>query len=548
LANAGWFRAGAINAAVEVVLHVGNKMHTLPVITASNSGGSMFAVRYLVLRALPTYYKWTYPCYLLPASLATVCFFHSPFGAVSGECAAERFNVVSMATSTVFAGVIANYGGPLGAASSMVSVWGPFLSDLVLPVSNFMGFWMMTTHYMEPFATLATWLVAYTLVSPEAAQDSKFNYGWDSFLPRCFSPLLPGGKPREDVANMSVTSVVSISANTLTGFSMMPTALSAQGWSISGPSAPMLKIMAVSLSYIMTKRLMSSHQILYITFEAGQCMTGACPAMDGTYTDNGPLTPTLSFASRGPALSRVTHVAMSGPTATFAQMKYLLGQGPLGVYTAQGGNNCPFTEPAICMMLGEVRALVVSNLPREEWKDYEDLASVYQVWRPEAQVIAPFCGNPVLIDEMEGQCKSMGFCSATMVVVPSKIADIAITPDPYRCIISAVFLSPSPLAARFVRQYIPIELYRIRYFSNMENWFPDFSLTAPEKGGVAFNFPAGHSLLDYVTFLAQRLILEELEMDMEANDLVEGKTPACGLHGFYEVSEENNVVAGSLQH
>merc|ERR1719335_1849160 len=92
----------------------------------------MFSIRYMVLRSYATTSKFTYPCYLLTEPYRTTCYFHSGFGSITSECESEAFTVVMTATFTVYSGLMALYGGPLGVASVFCATYFPFLAGLPL--------------------------------------------------------------------------------------------------------------------------------------------------------------------------------------------------------------------------------------------------------------------------------------------------------------------------------------------------------------------------------------------------------------------------------
>lgn len=112
------------------------KAGLLPIVTGSNSGGSMFATRYFALRTTPSATKWSYPCYLLAEPYRTVCYYHAGFGDISQECESETMNVLNLATATVYGGIMTAYGGPLGTASVFLYVYFPFLSGLPVRSKN----------------------------------------------------------------------------------------------------------------------------------------------------------------------------------------------------------------------------------------------------------------------------------------------------------------------------------------------------------------------------------------------------------------------------
>eukprot|EP00746_Dinoflagellata_sp_MGD_P158475 gnl/MRDRNA2_/MRDRNA2_86481_c0_seq1.p1 gnl/MRDRNA2_/MRDRNA2_86481_c0~~gnl/MRDRNA2_/MRDRNA2_86481_c0_seq1.p1 ORF type:complete len:637 (-),score=33.97 gnl/MRDRNA2_/MRDRNA2_86481_c0_seq1:77-1987(-) len=547
IAAAGWFRAGTLNPILGAILHTDYTPGSQALVTSSNSGGSMFAVRFFALLKLPAKRKWTFPCYLLGSGLNEVCFFHGDFGKVSQDCEVMNFDITMAASYMVSTPLIMLYGGPFGAFSSAVSVYGPFLSDLPLKNSmDFGTFWNDCKIYIPKYDSPSFWLVAFTLDSPGEAGQPEYSWGWDSFTSRGFEALNPSGTVNKIAANLSIVTVVSISANTLTGINMLPVALTNQGWDmVVTPGVVVLKMFSIALTYVMLKKFVLTHAIVTVmggVIGSKYCVDG-CPAMDGCFSDNGPVTPTLSIGSRIKPIARQTELMVSGPTSTFVMMKYLLGQGPLGIYTMEGINICPFAQPSICTMMGQIRELLVGIMATGPQNSYYAIGSVYQVWNPEAQVLSPFCGNPLVVDEMAGLCKAEGFCSMVATAIPSLRNNIYMTPDPFHIVIAAAFLSASPLAARFVEIFVPSKITSLDYYNNMNQWFPDFSAIAPKTGGVAFTKVAGHLLMDYMTFLAERMILNELEVNTIATKLVAGILPPCGMLAYYDVSDANDLIS-----
>merc|ERR1719316_2112225 len=96
-----------------------------------------------------------------------------------------------------------------------------------------------------------------------------------------------------------------------------------------------------------------------------------------------------------------------------------------------------------------------------------------------------------------------------------------------------VLLSATAIAGRFVEKYIPTQMLRQDYYHNMQDWFPDFVATAPQKGGIGFTKPAGHSYLDFLTYLAVRVSFSQIMNTIRAGKLQKGGTPSCG-YGVYQ--------------
>merc|ERR1719272_663661 len=109
--------------------------------------------------------------------------------------------------------------------------------------------------------------------------------------------------------------------------------------------------------------------------------------------------------------------------------------------------------------------------------------------------------------------------------VPGLSTGLKLTIDRHVFVISMVWLAPTAIAARFVDHYIPNDMLRMKYYENMDGWFPDFVATAPQKGGVGFTKVAGHSLLDYLTYTVQRLTHTLIMNQYRADELDHGGNP-----------------------
>jgi len=241
------------------------------------------------------------------------------------------------------------------------------------------------------------------------------------------------------------------------------------------------------------------------------------------------------MASRFAEDKRPYHLSLLGPSNNMDSIKYLMGQGPLGVWTGSGLNVCPFTQVTICTMIGNIRSLVTPMLDYDAANDYASIASHYSVFRPEQQVMTSFCSDPLSFDHFLGQCEGDSFCHLAINPVPGQMTDILYTVSNYVCLISMVWLRPTQLAKRFVEKYVPNVVLSMKYYANMANWFPDFVAVAPQKGGIGFTKIAGHSLLDYLTYLVERLTASEVFVRNSAHLLWQGKKPPCGYSVFRAV-------------
>lgn len=228
------------------------KAGLLPIVTGSNSGGSMFATRYFALRTTPSATKWSYPCYLLAEPYRTVCYYHAGFGDISQECESETMNVLNLATATVYGGIMTAYGGPLGTASVFLYVYFPFLSGLPVRSKNLQWseFVKKNVMFSTSFGLPSNWVAAHTLDSPIAAGTPTYNYGFDSYLSRaCRAYSVQGSTwSMNAMGNVSVAWSVAVSANVQSALVLMPYALASKTWdaqSASSPVTPALRIFAL---------------------------------------------------------------------------------------------------------------------------------------------------------------------------------------------------------------------------------------------------------------------------------------------------------------
>lgn len=539
---AGYYRTSAINPISELILGLSGSMP--PVITATNSGGTMFIVRYFAFRDMPVSNKWTFPCYLLPSEYRSVCYFHGNFGVVSEECYAENQNIVGVATGLIYGNLIMTNGGPLGVVASYCSVYFNFLSNLPIgpEVQQLLPFWEQKAHFNTRLGIPGAWVAALTMVNPnEASQGAQsYNYGFDSYLSRGMN----AHHTTDWYSNMTVYTVSAISANTLSGLSMMPFSFSGKSWDNSDDvlgAASVYKMNGLVLGFIMIKKMMASKTVLMTTL-APKC-EGGCPILDGCFTDNGPITPTLAAASEMDEPSRPREISLLAPSNTMDSIKYLMGTGPLGIWTASGLNLCPFTQVSICRVLTTMRELIVPTMEYDLASQYRAIGSHYQVFRPNQMVMMPHCADPLIFDHFSSLCKADSICHMMSAVKPGEATGIRYTISSHVFLLSMVWLAPTNIAQRFVTQYIPDEMRAMQYYADMTMWFPDFVAIAPQKGGVGFTKVAGHSILDYLTYLIMRLTETEIEQRMEAFKLTQGVTPPCG-YAIYEGTKKFTDFSG----
>jgi hypothetical protein len=534
MTGAGYYRAGSINPIVDMLTQLSSSFGSSPIITGSNSGGTMFVVRYFAYRDTPVRNKWTFPCYLLNSIYRSVCFFHGNFGVISEECYSETMNVMSAATNMVYGQLTNANGGPLGAVASYSSVYFSFLSSLPIPPSqaNFLAFWATAAHWNTRLQVFSGWTAAYSLIDPVEAREGRedYNYGFDTWLSRGME-----GKNRfQWYSNASVYTVASISANTPSAISLIPFSFAGKEWDGSGDRSMLptvLKITGLLLSYVMVQMLKNRHTVVTNDWKA-TCNGRGCPLLDGGFTDNGPITPVLASASAADPSLMPRQLALLGPISTMFTVEYLMGIGSLNLESGAGVNFCPFTQVSVCKMITSTRELLVPMLDDDMRRDWNNIASHYQVYKPNAQALKPFCADPLIYDHFRGMCEGDSFCHMASNAVPSRFNEIRITINSFLFVLSMLWLAPTSIASRFVLEYIPDAMRKMKYYENMELWFPDFVIVAPQKGGPGFTKVAGHSLLDYLTYIVQRLLATEIRIRLEAWELAEGVLPACGYRVF----------------
>jgi len=537
VSEAGWTRSTFINPVMAAILSASETAGFHPIITASNSGGSMFATRYFALRYQNAIDSWTYPCYLLARPFAAVCFFHSHFGTITNECYAEVFNTVGLAATMIYGHLFAVYGGPLGVASTYAAVYFPFLADLPNQVAHLVWDEFIARYAAAPtfYGSIQEWVVAFTLDAPLVASGgtNQYNYGFDSFMSRFITSI--------EHHNVSMAVIVAASANTQSAFNILPFALSGKSWdgvtSSTAFNAP-LKLIALVLAFVMVKKLLGTYALMdvgQIAFPS-RCTIG-CPVMDGALTDNGPLTPIVSAATLLAEEIRPDWIISIGAASTMATVEFLMGSGALEIWSFGGINVCPFTVGGICKMASKVRVLLVDTLPTKSQAAYFNLVNSYGVYRPELQLLTPYCGDPLTYDLFAAECEADSVCDMWATIVPSEMNEVMFTTDEYIVVFVMTFLQATPVSARFVRNYMPEAVFDISYYEHMGSWFPNFDAMSPNKGGIGFTGIAGNSFLDFMTYLNIRLagyLFETKVFAHEFSSLMDGN-PDCLYHTYEKV-------------
>lgn len=231
---------------------------------------------------------------------------------------------------------------------------------------------------------------------------------------------------------------------------------------------------------------------------------------------------------------RPSYIFSLGCTSTMITIKYLLGTGPLGIWSLNGINICPFTVGGICTILTKTRDMVVGSMADAARQDYFDIGNEYQVFRPSQKMITPYCGDPLTYDLFAGKCLSESACDMWASILPSAVLKIPFTADVYSITFVMVYLQPTKVSARFVYAYMPQDMWLLSYYSNMDSWFPDFDAVSPDKGGLGFTRLAGNSLLDFMTYLTMRLVAFLENCKANANKLSSGVSPPCFFFTIYQ--------------
>jgi len=472
----------------------------------------------------------------------TVCFFHGNFGVISEECYAESQNLIGAAVAIIYGDLQKKNGGPLGVVASYCGVYFPFLSNLPIPSNEalLVTFWRERSHTNTVHSFQSNWVIGYSTVNPVEASGgtASYNYGFNSYLSRGLDATNSAGW----YSNMSVYTAASISANTPSGINLLPFSFAGKEWDNSDDTKAMftvLKLVGLVTSYIMVKKLVSTHAVL-VTRLPLHCESG-CPLLDGAFTDNGPVTPILAAASALAPNVRPYQVSLLGPTSTMGTVSYLLGFGSMDLFGQV--NMCPFTEVSKCGIIDEIKTLTVPELGPDVAVAYRSLSNAYSVYRPNQQVIKAFCADPLIYDHFDSMCRSDGICHMHVNALPGRMTRIQYTVTEHTFILTMIWLGPTKLGARFVHEYIPATVLQMKYYVNMALWFPDFNAAAPEKGGIGFTKIAGHAVLDYLTYLVQRLLSKEVFHRVTAYWLMTGYSPPCG-YAVFQASQEFFTPAG----
>jgi len=484
-----------------------------PFSVATSSGGSTFHARYMVLILIRSASQWNYPCYLLHASYLSICMFHASFGSIANCCLAENYDVVSAAIATTYSGVFISYGGPLGSASTWALAYYVYMQNL--PVSHledhpFSEFGERFCGYTHVYGqTLQSqWIVTFAINNPTLASRDRnpYNYGWQSFLPHYTTALVKQSAVRfAYYENMTVVFAVAASSNLQALLISLPSALLGRSWDVTGTSMAVVKIFGIALAYIMTQKLIRT-QVYMTVHEAPFCSSG-CPVLDSGATDPLPLSQSISYAVHSKRRSSVAPFVFTvvGPESSTTIIKFLCGAGPLSLWTGAGINFCPFDNVDICTSITRVAALSGSLQVSEEAETLHNLQRSYQIWLPENQIYSPVCADPIQLDLLGADCAAANYCDLFVVILPSIKAQIPFTSDTFYAVIALLSLAATKLSEHFALSFLPAALFRIPYYKHLDQWFPNYSFFSAGKGGFGFTKESGNPLMDYMTYLVERV-------------------------------------------
>jgi hypothetical protein len=419
----------------------------------------------------------------------------------------------------------------LGVLVSFLSVYYPFCSDIPIEdlATPVLAYWRQYGVWNSNFGIHPTWGLAVSLVQGDHSFEGK------EALAMSLKNYLPRGLylHHSDAwySNATVYKVASFSANTLSLLVMMPF-----GFPPSAGVASMSHLYHITFGFFQVQRLTAAHQIVS-TRKIKGCEGLGCPILDGAATDNGPTTQGIAETSKAHENLRIRQLTVVGPASTMVSMKYILGQGAMGLESFGGLNVCPLARPEACTVITRIRDLVVPVLPERESKSYRKISMQYLLWRPSHQALSSYCGDPLVFDIFLGMCSVESLCHLWADVVPGVVTGIVFMVSTLVLVVSMLWLAPNPLSSRYVEGYVPNALMEIPYYSHMTSWFPNYAGTAEQKGGIAFTKPAGHSLLDLLTWLSTRLLNSLVLVARSAQYVFMGAKFRCGWDVYKDASQ-----------
>jgi len=508
MTQTGSFRVSVLNPLLSTTIR-----QNAPFSSASSSGGTTFHLRYLVFIFFQSSMVWSYPCFLLHASYAQICTFHASFGGLANCCLAEYYEVVSLAVNTIYGNLILTYGGPLGGTATYASTFFAYIKNL--PIQH--GTSLILKDFGKQYCgftsvngrTIQTqWVLTFAIDNPSVASRgaAPYNYGWQSMLGHYATGFSAHSAVRFPYyENLTLTFASTASSNLQGQLILLPALIVAKSWDSTGRTQSILRIFSIVLAYVTTKRLILGQQLMVI-HSAPFCSSG-CPVVDGAAADSLPFTQSVSYA----VYSKLrTSIAPSvypivGPSSSLTYIKFLNGRGALEIWNGAGTNFCPFDNIERCVTLNRVLSLLGGLAVREDAETLHSLKSAYQIWLPDNQICSPVCGDPIQIDLLEAGCMAANYCNLLVAILPSIKAQIPFTTETVYAVIALMSLASTALSAHFVHAFLPASLFKIPYFEHLDQWFPNYSFFGAGKGGFAFNKESGNSLMDYITYLTERI-------------------------------------------
>lgn len=526
VSSAGFYRAVEMNPLLGNVLPFFGKDIPPPIMTSSANGGSLFATRFFTMKSAAGA-KWAYPCYLLTPDLRTMCYFHGAFGRVAEVCESDTYSITAATAYLTLGPLMMSYGGPLGVTVVYQTIKFPFMYDLPIEKGG------ITFARLAPKLMMwntgqrryESWGPSMSQANPGGAGALVMSlipsYGFESSIHRAFTPISSLGQPEGLTwySNYSVYKVVVISANSISSMVLAPFALTPE----KGPFA----FVVIVMSYISVTKLMSMNTLPSSTDPPG-CSKIKCVLLGGQFTDSTSVTSSLAYISKVPARARPSQIFLSAGSSAFETIGFLLGKGPISMAPL---SVCPFQPASICTLM----KTAVKSMGTEVSAEMYALEDAYKIYKPQAQAMTPYCGDPILFDRFQGSCAADGMCNMVVNAIAGKHTGIGYMIESPAFSLTVVWMSHTSLSSRFVKEYIPAQMMKMDYYSSMEDWFPEFS-PGGYTGGVAFTKNAGHALMDYMTYLAMRLFLEIVHTKVLAFGLFRGMHPACGYDVYSKVS------------
>lgn len=550
----GTERVASLNEIAKYLFLGDVTVSSLPAITTSSSGGSIFAARWSVLRSFKMTGKFVYPCYKLHSRFREVCTFHQAFGALADVCDYEFYTVFLQAWMNAHRQLLFTATFQL-----LVHLQYYYIYINTLPLKpkqqqHAAVFFDAFTQWQDHGP--GTWGIGIDLVSPaEATPAAKYNYGFPAHLPRSYLSYQPmkfteedphcvkfrGWKSPSRYGNRSVTELVSQSANILAVGILVPFSLNGNNWDATQASQDLgrLKVLGLTITFVVVKRLLNRGQLNLnpASYYGWNLCEAGCPLLDTGIIDNGPVATNAAYLSSMPECNMPSQIHVSSTASAFGLFNFYMGKGNLDIWAGGGNNLCPFADVSVCGVLTSFREAAKKLVSRETLAKYTELATAYAIWLPQNQFLASHCGDPIVFDTFKGMCEAKSYCHLTTTVLPSLKLQIRFTTTILSVVFSVLYLAPTALAKNFAHDFLPQRIFDLPSFRHIDDWFPAFSLDGAEKGGTAFFKAPGHALMDYLTFAVIRLTPSALEAKHIAKVLVSGGQVDCEFSTFSQVED-----------